>query len=181
MAQPAQVTSVDALASFRTSLVLYLGKTRPVLEEISAEVARVRGWVEHDQRLFWENQLRQRRRKFEEAQEELFNARIALTKQSTALLHLKMQRAEKAVDDAQAKLNTLKKWSRQMENHTDPLLKQIEQLQGFLAGEMTRGAVHLDEIVKTLEAYAQSRPTLARPANTEGADGAETTGEATTP
>ena len=158
MSQPAKITSVEAIEAFRASLIIYLTKARPVLEEVSAEVARTRNWVQHDQRLHWENQLRLRKRKLEEAQQELFNARLSQFKQSTTLQHLNMQRAQGAVREVEAKLDLLKKWDRQMENRTDPLVKQVEQLQGFLTADMARAVAYLEQVIKTLDAYVGTMP-----------------------
>ena len=46
MAERAQVTSSDALELFRSNLLLYLDKARPALDEVSAEVMRMRNWLE---------------------------------------------------------------------------------------------------------------------------------------
>jgi hypothetical protein len=150
---PAKITSVDAIESFRASLILYLSKARPVVEEVSSEVMRTRLWVQHDQRMYWENQMRLRKRKLEEAQEELFNARLSQFQESTTLQHLKMQRAQAAVKAVEEKLAMLKKWDREMENRTDPLVKQVEQLSGFLSTDMARAINYLEQVVKTLDAY----------------------------
>ena len=60
MPQSAHVTSVDALEAFRSSLIVYMSKARPTLEEISAEVMRTRLWLQTDQRTHWESQTRRR-------------------------------------------------------------------------------------------------------------------------
>jgi hypothetical protein len=41
-----------------------------------------------------------------------------------------------------------------MENRTDPLVKQVTQFHSFLATDMKRAVAYLDQVVKTLEAYA---------------------------
>jgi len=182
MAQ-AQVTSVEAIAAFRASLIVYLSKARPALEEVSAEVLRTRLWVQNDQRRLWENQLRLRTRRLEEAQAELFNARLSQFHQSTALQHMAVQRAEHAVREAEAKLTVLKKWDREIENRTDPLTKQIEQLQGFLTTDMARAVVFLEQVIKSLDAYAGvglATGTDATPASAESPVAAAAGGEGAT-
>ena len=111
MAEQAQVTSVDAIAAFRASLVLYLNKTRPAVEQVNAEAMRTRIWVQTTQRQHWENERRLRRRKLEQAKEELFSARLSQFSQSTLLQTMAVQRAERAVEEAEGKLALLKKWS----------------------------------------------------------------------
>ena len=60
MAEKAQVTSLEALDTFRSQLIVYLSQARPALEEVGAEVLRTRMWLENDQRTHWENELRRR-------------------------------------------------------------------------------------------------------------------------
>jgi hypothetical protein len=154
MAERAQVTSVEAVESFRASLIVYLKSARATLEEACDEVFRARAWVQDDRRLHWENEMRIRGRKLEEARAELFSARLSQFQDSTALHLMAVQRTERAVREGEAKLSVIKKWSREMENRTDPLLKQLNQLQGFLTTDMARAVAYLAQVVKTLEAYA---------------------------
>ena len=70
MPQKAVVTSLEAIEDFRSNLVLYLSKARPALEEASAEVFRVRSWIQNEQRAFWEAQVRRRTKELEEARRE---------------------------------------------------------------------------------------------------------------
>ena len=173
MAEKAQITSVEAIESFRAKLIEFLTQARPVLEETGNEVVRARVWLQDEQRVFWENQLRLRGRKLEEAKQELFNARLSQFNESTALHHMAVQRAQRAVQEAEAKLGVLKKWNHELENRTAPLLKQLEQLQGFLATDMTRAIAYLDRTLSTLDAYRSvaaphHKSTAPEPAKTGG-------------
>jgi hypothetical protein len=146
---------VDAIEAFRASLVLYLSKVRPAVEQINAEALRTRIWVQTTQRQHWDKELRLRRRKLEEAKEALFNARISQFHQSTLLETLAVQRAQRAVDEAETKLALLKKWAHEIESRGEPLVKQIEQFQGYLATDLAAGVALLAQIVKALDAYVE--------------------------
>lgn len=154
MPPQAQVTSVEAVEAFRAGLVVFLGKARTVLSEVSDDVLRLRLWVQNDQRQHWTNEVRVRTRQLERAREELFSATLSRLQTASAAQQLAVHRAERAVAEAEAKLAALKKWDRDLENQTGPLLKQIEQLQGFLTTDMARAAAHLAQVVQTLDAYA---------------------------
>ena len=154
MAERAQVTSFEAVESFRADLIVFLSRARAVLEEASDDVLRTRLWVQNDQRRLWEGQTRVRSRKLEEARAELFNAQLSQFQESTALQLMAVQRAERAAREAEAKLALLKKWDRELENRTDPLVKQVTQLHGFLTTDMGRAVAYLAQVVKALEAYA---------------------------
>ena len=155
MAEQAQGTSVEAIEAFRASLILFLSKVRPTLEEVSDEVMRLQAWIESDQRRLWETELRKRGLKLEEAKQELFNAALSQLQQATALQHMAVQRAQRAVREAEDKLGTVKKWERALEDRTAPLVKQIEEFHGFLTVEMGRAGAQLVQFVKALEAYTK--------------------------
>src|ERR1039457_2175091 len=104
MATQAKITSVEAIELFRAALIVFTSQARPALEEVSSEMTRMRLWLENDQRRFWENERRIRSKKLEQAQQELFNARISDFQETTSLLQMTFNRAQHAVHDAEEKL-----------------------------------------------------------------------------
>jgi hypothetical protein len=164
MPENSKVTSVEALDSFRASLLVFLSKARPALDEAAHDVVRTRLWLQTEQRTYWEKQVRRRNLELEEARQELFSARLSKFQDSTTTQYLAVRRAERALAEAEAKLKRLKTWDREIDNTAAPLVKQLDNLQSFLASEMPRAAAYLAEVVKILEAYAQtSLPTGAPP------------------
>jgi len=157
MEQRAQVTSVEAIEAFRSCLIIFLTKARPTLEEVMNEVMRTRSWLQTDQRAHWENQVKIKRRELEQAQAELFSARISKLEQASAAQQMAVQRSQRAIHDAEDKLRLLKKWDRELENRSEPLLKLVEQLHGFLSTDMVRATAFLTEMIKTLQAYTEVR------------------------
>ena len=154
MAERAQVTSVEAIESFRVSLILYLGKARPTVEEVSNEVLRTRDWLQHDRRRYWEHELHVRGRRLEEAQQELFSAMLSKLQSVKAEQQRELHEAKRALDEAGAKLAMLKKWDRELDNRSQPLLKLVDQLLGFMTGDLVKAVAYLAQAVKTLDAYA---------------------------
>ena len=57
MAERAQVTSVEAVESFRASLVVFLKRARVALEEACDEILRARAWVQDDRRPHWQKEM----------------------------------------------------------------------------------------------------------------------------
>ena len=139
---------------------------RPTLEEISSDVLRTRLWLENDQRNHWDKEMRRRCRDLEQAEAELFSARLSRLQQATAAQYMAVHRAQHAVREAKEKQKLLKKWKRELENRTEPLAKLIDQLHGFLNSEMFRAVAYLAEVVETLQAYAEVQPRTA----TSGSD-----------
>ena len=154
MPDRAHVTSVDALESFRSTLIIYLSKARPTLEEVSADVTRTKLWLENDQRVALEGLLRRRMKVLEQAQQALFSTRVSNLREESAAELMAVQKAKRAVDETETKLRTLKKWNREFDSHVDPLVKELGKLHTFLMTDMTQAVAYLAQAVKTLDAYA---------------------------
>lgn len=154
----AQITSVEAIEAFRAQLVIYLAQMRPALDEISGEVMRTRAWLEDDRRRFWLQEMRARSRKLEDARQELFTASMSKLGGSASFQQMAVQRAQREVRLAEEKLTVIKKWDRDLDNKTAPLVKQMEQLHGFLAVEMDRAVAYLDQALRALAAYQDAGP-----------------------
>ena len=154
MAERAQVSSVEAVEFFRADLIVFQSRARAVFEEACDEVLRTRIWLQTDRRRYWAAETRRRERTLEKSRVELFSARLSQFQESTTLQSAMVQRAERANREANAKVAAVKKWDRELENRTDPLLKQVTQLQWFLANDIARAIAYLGQAVKTLEAYA---------------------------
>ena len=102
MAERAQVTSLDALDSFRASLITFMAKARSASAEAGEQVQQTRSWLQNDRRIHWEDQCRRRRRALEEAQQEYFNAKLSRLQTATAAQAQAVERAREAVREAEA-------------------------------------------------------------------------------
>jgi hypothetical protein len=170
MAERANVSSVDSIESFRASVIAYLAKARPVLEDASDEVSRTRQWLQTDRRMYWEGQLRRRSKILQEAEQAVFSARLSNLRETTTAEVAAVQRAKRAVQEAEEKLRLIKQWNLEFDHRVDPLVKQLESLRTMLGNIMPKGVAHLAQIVKTLDAYAGVVPNAPAPAATGPAD-----------
>jgi hypothetical protein len=151
----AHVTAIDALEAFRSSLIVYLSKARPSLDEVQAEVVRTRIWLQDDQRTHWENESRRRTRALQEAQAALFSAKLSRFRESSSVEQLMVHRAKHSFDEAEDKLRVIKKWNRDYDHRVEPLLKQMEKLHSVLGHEMTLAIAYLTHAIDALHAYAE--------------------------
>jgi hypothetical protein len=99
--------------------------------------------------------MKARSKKLERAKAELFSVSMSKIQTVSSAQQLMVQRAKHAVEEAQQKLAMLKKWDREIDNRSEPLVKQVDQFQSFVATEMPRAIAYLTEVIKTLEAYAE--------------------------
>jgi chromosome segregation ATPase len=158
MAQGANITSVEALDSFRAALVLYLNKARPTLDEINSEVVRLRVWLESDRRVYWEKQVRRCALKLEEAKQAVFSAEMSNLRETTSAERAAVTKAQRDLAEAEQKLTHVKKWISDFESRVAPLSKQLERLQSFLSSALPQASVHLAQSIKSLEQYANIAP-----------------------
>ncbi len=154
MSPKANVSSVEAIEAFRITLLLYLSKARPTLDEVSADVMRTRMWLEEEQRMHWENEVRRSRRALQEAQQALFSAKLSSFREESAAEQMAVHRTKRACDAAEEKLKIVKKWDRDFDGRVDPLVKQMEKLHTVLANDMVQALAYLAQMVKTLGDYA---------------------------
>ena len=171
MGGQAQVTSVEAIEAFRSNLIIYLSKARPALEEVSSEVLRTRVWVQNDQRSHWDREMRKRARDLEQAKAELFTARLSNLSDATAAQEIALHKAQRAIREAEAKQQLLRKWDKELDNRADPLVRHVEQLHGFLTTEMGAAVAFLTQAITALQRYAET----GLPAGNIGSGPAEAT------
>ena len=160
MAERAQVTSTEALEQFRNQLIIYISKARPALEEVTADVLRVRSWMDNDQRLLWENQMRRRGKELEMAQAALFSAKLGNLREESAAEVLMVHRAKRSVEEAETKLRTLKRWNREFDGRVQPLVKQMEKLHSVLSNDLVKAVASLNMTIDKLAAYTQTAPPI---------------------
>ena len=162
MVEKAHLTSVEALDTFRNRMILYLEKATNVLDEVSSEVRGTMVWLEDRQKPYWEQQVRRRSRALEEAQHEIFGARLSQFKQSTDAQQMAVHRAKRALREAEEKLRRVKLWIRRYQSDVEPLGREVEKLRTVLVQDLKKGTQHLYRILKTLDGYAAKRGQLER-------------------
>jgi hypothetical protein len=158
MAEQAKVTSIDALESFRSAMIVFLTDARRSLDEVGDAVRRTKQWLENDQRAKWESEIRRRNRVLSEAQQELFGSRISNLKTASAQKEEAVRKARRAVAEAEEKLRNVKKWNKNYDSIVEPMIKQLEGLRGYLDHDMIKSLAYLVQAQKTLEGYSEMAP-----------------------
>lgn len=163
MADQAQVGSVDALEAFRSHLINYLAKAQPVVQEASADIRRLQLWLDTEQRLHWEQEVRRKTRALEEAEQALLSARLSAFKGAIAHEQMAVHRARHALELARGKQEAVRRWARELQPRTETSLRQIEMLDSVLAQDIGRAVASLTETLRLLAAYAETRIEPASP------------------
>lgn len=159
MPERAQVTSLEALEAFRARLTIYRDKSARVLDEVAEEVKRTRVWLQSDRTTFWEGQIRRRQKDLEMRQQELFSAQLSGMRDASFVQQQAVQRARRAVQEAEDKLRLVKQWNRQYDQRVEPAGKQVEKLRHNLVHDLGLAIAHLSEVIRTLAEYSEIHPT----------------------
>ena len=155
MAPQAKVTSLEALETLRSSLIVFKAKARRALEEAQAEGVQMRQWLQSDQRTRWEQEIRARAKKLEQAEQELMTARLSGHREALLARQAAVQKLQQAQAEAQAKLRAVKQWAIRYDNTADPVFRRLEELRHFLESDLPQATAFLANARKALEAYAE--------------------------
>ena len=158
MPDRAKVTSLEALEAFRAKLIIYRSKAAGVLDEVGDHMTRTRLWLQTDRQTHWQQQIRRRTHELEQRQQELFSARISsLTEASPAMQHA-VQKARQAIREGEEKLHHVRQWLRQYDQRVEPVGRQVDKLRHYFDQDLVMAVAYLDEMIKTLAAYAELSP-----------------------
>lgn len=180
MAKGARVTSIDALARFRAAYAEFQEQAKLALSNAESDVNRTRTWLQSDRLLFWQQQKRIRERKVQETKSELFRAQLDAAKdgRNTSVERKAVQKAVRAVEEADHKIDRVKYWMRNMDREYMMFRGQMQGLGGRLDRDAPRGLARLAMLMDHLDKYIRtSAPTIetgsAPPATVEREEGGE--------
>ena len=155
MSEQAKITSLDALESFRANLIIFMTTAHRSVDEAGDEVRRTRQWLQGEQRTHWEGEAKRRKRVLDQAEADLYSARLSGLKDRTIVQEEAVRKAKRAMAEAEDKLRMLKKWNRDFDNCTDQLVKRLEGMRFFLDHDMPKALAYLVQAQRTLESYAE--------------------------
>lgn len=157
MPERAKVTSLEALEAFRAKLIVYRDKANRVVDEVSDTVTRTRLWLETDRPAHWQNQIRRLSRELEQAQQELFSARLSGLLDSSVNQQMAVQKLRRSIREAEDKSKTVKQWQRQYDTRVEMPARQAEKLRHFLEHDLSKAISFLNEAIKNIAAYSELR------------------------
>ena len=170
MATHAKITSTDALEIFRASLIVFLNKSHSALDQVSDEIRRTRSWIQQEQRTHWENEMRRRTRALAQAEQELMSARMTKALDNLTTQQAAVNKARRALEEAQEKVRKVKLWTRDFDGIVEPMAKGLNSLRGYLDHDLPQGIAYLAEVEKIMESYMEAPKTAAQPVKAAAAE-----------
>lgn len=164
----ANVTSLEAVKCFRGALSSFLEEASEALGMADLSMRRVVNWIEHDQRAYWQGQLRRRQKEVARARLELDQRRLSGTKghkpdcieQSKALRAARLR-----LEEAEEKIDKVRHWSRTARRAVEEYRGQVQTFRNLVDEDPPRALVVFDKITAALDSYVALAPpvTTARP------------------
>src|ERR671912_1101985 len=109
----ANVRSVDALRDFKNALIAYAEEARNALNGVDMDVRRTRDWLERDQLMYWQTQVKKRNEQVSQARADLFRRQISQSNSDAVsdsdqkeALRIAIQRLRQAEE----KLEKVRRW-----------------------------------------------------------------------
>jgi len=160
----ANVRSVDALRDFKNALIAYAEEARNALNGVDMEVRRTRDWLDRDQLMYWQTQVKKRNEMVSQARADLFRRQISQGNSGSVsdsdqkeALRIAIQRLR----NAEEKLAKVKKWSPVLQSAIAEYNSTARPLGDRIAGDLVNSLALLDRMVASLDAYmALKAPTL---------------------
>ncbi len=152
----ANLHSIDALERFRSALIVFRSRTQNRLDEVSDTVHRTQIWLSHDQRIYWQNEIRKRREKLNQAEQELMSARLSSLRQNLSGQTSAVHKAKIQLQEAETKLRAVAEWDRNLEPRTSSQLHRVSALRSMLETELPKAIAYLTRMQNLLAEYSES-------------------------
>ena len=151
----ANVTNIEALERFRSSLVLFLERAGFVLDEVSEEVKRTRIWLQTEQSMKLGHEMKRRHRELEQLEQEMFTARLSDLAQKKTGMQMQINKKRREILELEGKIRAVKGWLRNFDSVVETEARKAEKLRQQIDIEMARAVTSLTESVKQLRAYSE--------------------------
>ncbi len=151
----ANVTDIDALERFRSSLILFLERAGLALDEVGEEVKRTRIWLQTEQSLKLAHERKRRQRELEQLEQEMFTARLSDLAQKKTGMQMQINKKRREIGELEGKIRAVKGWLRNFDSVVETEARQAEKLRQHLDIEMARAVISLTESLRQLRGYSE--------------------------
>jgi capsule polysaccharide export protein KpsE/RkpR len=145
----ANVRSVEALKDFKNALIAYAEEARNALNGVDMEVRRTRDWLDRDQLMYWQTQVKKRNEMVSQARADLFRRQISQGNSGSVsdsdqkeALRIAIQRLR----NAEEKLAKVKKWGPVLDHAIAEYNSAARPLGDRISGDLVNSLALLDRM-----------------------------------
>jgi hypothetical protein len=165
MNQSANVRSIDAIKDFRVALSTFKEGAAQSLAAVAVEIQRTLDWLGHDQLKYWQNQVRVREDRVNEAKVDLNRCLISTTatgdRPACSDQRLALAKAKARLAEAEEKIEKVRHWCQVIEQDISDYHGPAQQLASMLDHDLPKAMSLIERMINSLEEYVGVAPTLA--------------------
>jgi hypothetical protein len=161
MSSQASVKSIDTLKDLRVALALYSEDTLGAIGSVEAEVRRTLRWLQEEQPVYWQNQIKRRREEVSSARAEVFKKNLQKRADYNPPMSEQkdnLRKAEASLQDAEKRLAAVKKWQPLFKHAVLEYHASVQRIKDISAGDVPRAVNLLSRMIDSLEAYLRVTP-----------------------
>jgi hypothetical protein len=151
-----KVYNIEALKLFRERLATFGEDAKNALISVDMDTRRTVDFILREQPMHWKAQLKKRNEALQQAKAELFRRKLAETTpgslDDTAQKEA-VRRAEMRVQEAEQKLEKIKKWATPLMQATEQYHGQSRALDDMVGPQLERALAQLAAMIDALEKY----------------------------
>jgi predicted RNase H-like nuclease (RuvC/YqgF family) len=121
---------------------------------VSDEVKRTRIWLQTDQKLALQHEMKRRQRNLEQLEPEMFTARLSKNASAKTGAQMQINNKRREIRELEDKMRAVAAWLRNYDSVVETEARKVEKLRHFLDIDMKKANVFLSESVKHLSSYA---------------------------
>ena len=159
-AHTANLTSVDAVRSFKTSLTQFEAAVRDALVQLTLEARRPLDWLEHDRTQCWPREVRKAADVVSEARLALDRCQITVAVDEHRSCYDERKALEKAkqrLQLAEGKVVAVRRWRTEIAKELEAFEVQRAKLEHYLDHDVSRAIAVLDRMAEALDQYIEQR------------------------
>lgn len=152
----ANLTSTDAIAAMRASLVIFEEGIHEALTMLELEVRRPVDWIENDRGHYWPREVNKASDRLSEARISLERCELTIsedTRKSCIDEKKAFERAKRRLRTSEAKVIAVRKWKVQIAKEVEEFKVSLSKVKRYLETDflVTKGA--LEKIASSIERY----------------------------
>ncbi len=164
----------EVIRTFRARLAVFVGICGSALGSRASELNRTRDWLRGEQLPHWRRQLIRREELFQQARRAWLDAESEVSDQmstrgprkpSSIEERVAMERARRLRDEADERLETIRRWLLRLDQDGDPLLLACQGHECDLRDRGVRALARLDALSERVDDYLAIATTTPAPPN----------------
>ena len=159
MAKSAHLTSTEAVAALRASLLQFAEEANNALTALQLEGRRPIDWIEQDRTMYWPREMRKASDRLAEARLELQRCEMTISgEERRGCIQEKknLQKAKARLEFTEQRIAAVRRWKFLMKKAVAGFEVQLSKLGRYLENDIPLAAAELQRMTLALEAYTRS-------------------------